>query len=455
MEKDALEPGILPVFRLFASLQFTLYTVEFIRSFHHFLLGLPLENPTHNPIRETSQWLLHMALGMPYEFDRYYLYFFLNFAIAIFMMVYLWSGRIRTFMGAGFLPLALIVTSLGPIISDAIRFLEIYRNTNLDVRILVEAWQSAIQLFVPMIILAWQYGFFMVVIFCTGTMLLDLFFKMVFMGYDLEYLIPLIAIILMRSVIYIILGYVVARLSSAQKGQRRELALANQRLALQAATLEQLTISRERNRLAHEIHDTLAHTLSGIAVQLEAALSTWVEDSQKTYTLAEKALTATRSGLTETRRALRALRASPLEDLGLAMALRSLAETTAERGGYKLNLSLPQDLPRFSPQTEQGIFRIAQEAFENVILHAQAGNVRFEIEVIPLEFRMLISDNGHGFNTAEVALAEHYGVRGMQERAEMIGGSIQVVSQPAAGTSIRFTLPVPPGGWTLAERSML
>lgn len=452
MDKDGLEPGIIPVMRLFASLQFGVYFVEFFRSFHHTLLGKPLANPVQNTIHETVGWLLHMAFGMPYEFDRYYVYVLFNFAIAIFMMIYFWWGKIRRNLGVAFLPLALFIASLSPIVSDAIKYLEIYRYTNLDTRILVGAWQSAILLFIPMTILAWQYGLFMVVIFCTATMLLDLFFKVVLMADDLEYLIPLIAIILMRSVIYMILGYIIARLSTAQKGQRRELALANERLAQYASTLEQLTISRERNRLAHEMHDTLAHTLSGIAVQLEAVLSTWEQGSQKTQDMVEQALAATRSGLTETRRALRALRASPLEDLGLANALHGLAESVSERAGFKISLSMPQDLPQFNFQCEQGIFRIAQEIFENIAKHAQAKNVRFEAGQSADEWRMSISDDGIGFEMKDVRKADHFGLRGMQERAEMIGGRLQVESKPGRGTAVQFSIPLVKGTCVQGER---
>jgi signal transduction histidine kinase len=445
MRRDDLEPGILTVFRFFASLQFSLYFIEFFRSFHHTLLGVPLEQPARSSVHETVGWLIHMAFGMPYQFDRYYAYVLFNFATATLMMIYLWWGKIRQITGRAFLPLVLVLASLSPLIADTLKFLEIYRYTSLDTRILVEAWQSALLLFVPMVILAWQYGIFMVVIFCAGTMILDLFSKLVFIRYDTEYFIPLVGLIFMRSAIYVILGFIVARLSAAQKGQRRELALANQRLAMHASTVEQLTISRERNRLAHELHDTLAHTLSGIAVQLEAALSTWGEESQRTYGMVEQALTATRSGLTETRRALRALRASPLEDLGLAMALRSLAVSAAERGAFSISLSLPEELLGFSAQVEQGIFRIAQEAFENILRHAQAKKVYFEINRSATEWWMMINDDGQGFDMKDLAREDRFGLRGMRERAEMIGGRLLVESRPGSGTTIRLTMPLPDG----------
>jgi len=442
MEKDYLEPGVLPAFRVFVSLDFAIYFVEFFRNFHHSLLGVPIDSPHIPAQRETILWLIHMAFGMPYEFDRYYVYAIFNFVVATFMMVYLWSGWIRRILGYSFLPVVLVIASLSPLIADTVKFQEVYQYTSMDARVMVEAWQSALSLFVPMVFIAWQYGFTLVIFFCTATTVLDLASKLYFMWHKPEYLVAHIGIILMRSVIYIILGFIIARLSTAQKEQRRELALANERLALYASTLEQLTVSRERNRLAHEMHDTLAHTLSGIAVQLEAALATWNHTSKKTYDMVNQALAATRSGLTETRRALRALRASPLEDLGLQTAMRSLAQSVSERARFKIILSLPQDFPKFSFQAEQGIFRIVQETLENIARHAQAKNVHFEVDQTADEWHMLISDDGIGFDMNNIVLEDHFGLRGMQERAEMIGGGLSVECQPGGGTTIRFSIPL-------------
>src|SRR4030042_3708153 len=144
MQKDDLEPGILTVFRCFASLQFAIYFIEFLRTSHHDLLGVPLETPSHSPIKETIGWLIHMAFGMPYEFDRFYDYVIFNFAVAAFMIIYLWWGRIRRVLGNAYLPVALVIASLSTLIGDTIKFREIYQYTSIDTRVLVEAWQSAL-----------------------------------------------------------------------------------------------------------------------------------------------------------------------------------------------------------------------------------------------------------------------------------------------------------------------
>jgi signal transduction histidine kinase len=205
-----------------------------------------------------------------------------------------------------------------------------------------------------------------------------------------------------------------------------------------AATLEQLTISRERNRLARELHDTLAHTLSGVAVQLEAVKSLWGVNAEEARALLEQSLNHTRSGLTETRRALRALRATPLEDLGLALALRNLAETMAERSGLTLDLCIQENLNNLSSSIEQGIYRVAQEALENTARHAMARHVKVELVKNDENLILAIMDDGRGFDLHGVDTESHFGLRGMRERAEAMGGTLEVESRSVEGTTVRL-----------------
>ena len=143
-----------------------------------------------------------------------------------------------------------------------------------------------------------------------------------------------------------------------------------------ADTVEELTISRERNRMARELHDTLAHSLSAVTVQLEAIRTLWAVDPEAARNMLDSADEAARLGLKEARRALQDLRASPLQDLGLPLALQELAETAARRSGAVLALDVPRQLDgSLSPAVEQGVYRIAQEALENVVRHAQASAI--------------------------------------------------------------------------------
>jgi signal transduction histidine kinase len=135
--------------------------------------------------------------------------------------------------------------------------------------------------------------------------------------------------------------------------------------------------------------------------------------------------------LQETRRALKALRASPLEDLGLMIALRELFESAAERGKLLLEISLPDKELLLSPDVEQCIYRIAQEAVENVVHHANAQHLSAQLTVAGAEIQLVIRDDGIGFKPETHSPAGHFGLKGMQERAQLVGGVLSIDSQPA------------------------
>jgi signal transduction histidine kinase len=199
-----------------------------------------------------------------------------------------------------------------------------------------------------------------------------------------------------------------------------------------------LTISRERNRLARELHDVLAHTLSGVAVELEGLRATMRRDPEQATALLDHSLRAIREGLTETRRALQELRAKPLEDLGLALAIQTLAESYASRSDFQLDLDIDHDFGDFPAEVQQSVYRIAQEALANVADHAQAQNVRVELKRDRDHIRLIIRDDGCGFVPDHSEYGNHYGLLGMRERAEMIGGELSVESQPEKGTKVSF-----------------
>jgi len=215
--------------------------------------------------------------------------------------------------------------------------------------------------------------------------------------------------------------------------------VANEKLQQQATMLEQLTISRERNRMARELHDTLAHSLSAVAVQLEAVDSTLESSPEEAHHLLTKALAQTRSGLAETRRAMQSLRASPLDDLGIKLAIQSLAEITAQRGGLQLDLDLAE-LPELAPATEQNLYRIAQETLTNVLKHAGASRLVVTLKRVEGKSQFVVRDNGVGFDPAAARRNGHFGLDGIEERAALIGGAVTVTSQPGRGTTVELVV---------------
>jgi len=260
----------------------------------------------------------------------------------------------------------------------------------------------------------------------------------------------------LQAVTMLLAGSVTATLATVQANQRAALseayqrqAAANVQLKQHAVTLEELTISQERNRLARELHDTLAHSLSAVTVQLEAVQALWAKQPDKAHHILEQADETARTGLAEARRALQALRASPLEDLGLPLALRELADSAARRTGAQLTAHLPASVSGCVPRgTEQGVYRIAQETLENVIRHAGARTIVVELVENPRSLVLTVQDDGLGIEGKWLNGSEgddRLGIRGMRERAGLIGGQLDITSAAGQGTRVTLTVPVERG----------
>jgi signal transduction histidine kinase len=244
---------------------------------------------------------------------------------------------------------------------------------------------------------------------------------------------------LIRTVSFFLMGAFINQLVSVMHTQQQSLAAANRKLANYTTALEELTISRERNRVSRELHDTVVHSLSGLSVQLETIKAYLGRDKEIANTLVDQALASTRSGLSETRRALKELRASPLEDLGLIEAVRTMAYAAAQRGSLELDLNLPDQEMCLAPNIEQSIYRIIQEAVENVVHHANANKLTIRLRVLEKDLEVLVQDDGIGFDATQTKVEGHYGLSGMRERAQVAGGQLDLNSQPNNGTSITVT----------------
>ncbi len=180
--------------------------------------------------------------------------------------------------------------------------------------------------------------------------------------------------------------------------------------------------------------------MSATIIQLEASSALSDTNPEKARDLMQQALQKSRAGLTETRRALEALRASPLEDLGLVLSLRQLASESAERSGYRLELDLPASLNVLPPPAEQMIYRCAQETLANVAHHAAARLVKLRLAQQNGQIELTITDDGRGFHPATIDRGKSFGLMGMYERVEMLGGRLDIASQPGQGTTVYLTL---------------
>lgn len=303
--------------------------------------------------------------------------------------------------------------------------------------ILDSGWSLLVALLIPLVLVAWQYDFPHVLWYCAGITLFELPLMVLAPHPAQITFFDMLTMVGMRAVVFAMVGYIVTRMIGAQRAQRHDLTEANARLQHAATTLEQLTISRERNRMARELHDTLAHSLSAVAVQLEAVDSALDSAPETAHVLLTKALAQTRTGLTETRRAMHALRASPLEDLGLPLALQNLAQSTARRSGMTLDIQLPTTPPNLAPNMEQGIYRIAQEALTNVARHADATHLAVSLQCNGA-IALTIQDNGRGFDVSSIDAGGHFGLQGMRERADMMNATLDIQSTAGCGATVRL-----------------
>jgi len=295
-------------------------------------------------------------------------------------------------------------------------------------------------LFMALILTAWQYGWQHVILFSGGIALFTLGLHLFFFRPGGPSLWPPVTALVIQTISFLVVGYFISTLMRRLKQQQDSLAQANAQLTAYAATLEELTISRERNRMARELHDTLAHTLSTLSLQLETVKAYWEVDPAAAQHMLDKSLEATRSGLQETRRALKSLRASPLDDLGLVLALQKMAEETAARANLKLDLSLPNRPVSLSAGVEQAIYRVAQEALANAAHHANAQALTLQLSVSGPDVLLLVRDDGLGFNVRQGEASGRFGLPGMRERAQLVGGQLTIDSQPGQGTTVRLTI---------------
>jgi signal transduction histidine kinase len=250
-----------------------------------------------------------------------------------------------------------------------------------------------------------------------------------------------ISIVIARMFSVTAVGMGMAWMVSRQREHRAALVEANRKLTLYAAATEQLAVSQERNRIARELHDTLAHSLSGVIVQLEAVEALWDVNLAGARKMVEHVLRSARSGLTEVRRALTSLRASPLEDLGLALAISDLAQSVAARTDLKLNLEVASPIENIPPEVEQCVYRVAQEALENVGRHAKAKSLHVSLAQSNGHLMLTVKDDGQGFDRNRVDAAR-YGLKGLRERAEMIGGNLHIESKLNHGTTVQLSVPL-------------
>ena len=206
-------------------------------------------------------------------------------------------------------------------------------------------------------------------------------------------------------------------------------------------------VLEERARLARELHDTVVQNLFGISSQLEAVVQGTPREPTPARRHLETALRMTHHSLTEARRSLMDLRASILEGQDLKAALHagirsSTADSTVDVNIEVDTVSARVDLPQ---EARRNLVRIAQEAVNNALKHAEARQIRVKMYVERRKLWLRIADNGCGLIPQDVLASRdnHFGLIGMQERAKSLGGEFRLMSRPGEGTEVEVAVPLP------------
>lgn len=223
----------------------------------------------------------------------------------------------------------------------------------------------------------------------------------------------------------------------------RDLEAAHEKLREYAAQVEKLTLAEERQRMARELHDTLAQGLAGLILQLEAIDSHLNQGHQEqAQAFVQQAMLRARSTLADARRAIVDLRTGSPSPEDLQQAIRWEVSRFKEATGIdcSLNMQLPAGIPS---SVSEGAKRAVSEGLSNIARHAQAKRASVDIETTDGMLVVTIQDDGVGLRSS-VAESKpgHYGLTGLRERARMAGGTFEINSQPGEGTRMALRLPL-------------
>lgn len=251
-------------------------------------------------------------------------------------------------------------------------------------------------------------------------------------------------IVLYSAALIFIAAFATITIQADTSRQRSEELLADlqdahAQLQRYAGQAEELATMKERNRLARELHDSVAQTLYGLSIQAEVASRRLdagrVEEAQSNLAEIRE---GTQQSLAETRLLIFELQPPILQKEGLAAALRYRLDAVEGRSGLRISSDLADDsLP---PAVEGALYGIAREALNNVIKHSQASEVHISLLCADGRVQLSISDNGHGFELGSEAGG--IGLRSMQERAELVNGRFAITSTPGQGTIVNVEVPL-------------
>jgi len=273
---------------------------------------------------------------------------------------------------------------------------------------------------------------------------------------------------LMYAAAYLFFASYAAITRRAEEGREASQALLAQLQATHrelqdyAAQVEELTAAEERNRLARELHDSVTQTIFSLTLTAQAARMLLDRDVARAAEQLDRVQELAQDALAEMRSLIGQLRPKTVAEQGLVPALRAHISERKSRAGLNVVLHVEGE-KRLPIETEEQLFRIVQEALNNVVKHAHTDRAQVTLDWEDAQVSLVVEDHGAGFDlTCIGADASHLGLVGMGERAKALGGTLEIESQPGAGTRITVRVPLikaepetasgPPHGESTADR---
>jgi signal transduction histidine kinase len=235
----------------------------------------------------------------------------------------------------------------------------------------------------------------------------------------------------------VLFTFIMSYLAKLQINEQHKLKRTNKELQLAYIKLMNNAIEKERLRMAREIHDTLAHTLTAAIVQLEAGKRLVGIDKDRAIAEIDKAQNVTRDGLNEVKRTIKALRPQKMENSNFFEALKIMIDEFEANTGTAIEVIQPSDkLLKLSPTTEVGLFRVIQESLTNSVRHGNAQNILVEILAFENHLNVMIKDDGKGCTTVK----KGYGLQGIMERVGEMKGNVQFITSSGKGFETKIDI---------------
>jgi len=242
------------------------------------------------------------------------------------------------------------------------------------------------------------------------------------------------------NVVFLFL-YFVSRTSQQRAKLILELQTAQAELEAARQRDTELAALRERERLARDLHDSLGHALVALSVQLEAVQRLYKVDPERASSQIDELKALTRASMDDLRRSLAGLRAPGLGERQLSDALQALSVDTGQRAHLEITCQIAEGANQLSPALAETLWRVTQEALANVERHAAARRVELRLDLESHGTWLSIKDDGRGLPPDPEQQPGHYGLRGMRERVEGLGGTL-AVNGNGNGTTVEAHLPI-------------